>query len=634
MGLEPEELSAPLKQGLPSKVAAHVRRDVPLALLDLAVVFVAYLAILVLRFDGAVPTHFWHSFRVFIPIVVVLHLLANYTFGLYGQMWRYASIQEARRMVLAGIMGGALVLLAALWVGRTENPLPLSVVALGATISLIGFGAIRFQNRLFALRRRAANEERKRVLLVGAGDAGDMVLKDMLRNASLGLHPVGMVDDDPRKLGRAIHGVRVLGNRASIPDLVKRYEVDQVLFAVPSATSELLREVAAVCEEAGVTLRVLPSVREIVHGKVSARDIRDLRIEDLLGRQQVQTDLAAVRATLNGRRVMVTGAGGSIGSEISRQVLSFEPSALVLLDHDETHLHDLLTDIDDTDIVQTALVDVRDHDRVLQTFIRHRPEVVFHAAAHKHVDLLEIHPEEAFLTNVLGTANLTDAAVATGVERFVLISTDKAVHPKSVMGASKWFAEQIVRSVQDREGTFCAVRFGNVLGSRGSVIPKFFRQIARGGPVTVTDPAMARFFMSVQEAVQLVLQAGALSHGGEVFTLEMGEPVNILDLARNLIRLSGRVPERDVRISFIGARPGEKLVEEIVDPNEERIQTPNPGIVTSRPALPDRAALRRAIREIEILCEEGRAVDVAGRLKELAGKPLAPRERRATEVSP
>jgi len=279
-------------------------------------------------------------------------------------------------------------------------------------------------------------------------------------------------------------------------------------------------------------------------------------------------------------------------------------------------------------------VDVRDHDRVLQTFIRHRPEVVFHAAAHKHVDLLEIHPEEAFLTNVQGTANLTDAAVATGVERFVLISTDKAVHPQNVMGASKWFAEQIVRSVQDREGVFCAVRFGNVLGSRGSVIPKFFRQIARGGPVTVTDPAMARYFMSVQEAVQLVLQAGALSHGGEVFTLEMGEPVNILDLARNLIRLSGGVPERDIRISIIGARPGEKLVEEITDPDDEPTPTANPGIVTSRPALPHRAALRKAIRELEALALEGRGDDVSMRLRELALQPLSETRGNGVRVAP
>ncbi|MGH2661069.1 MAG: polysaccharide biosynthesis protein, partial [Actinomycetota bacterium] len=465
---------------------------------------------------------------------------------------------------------------------------------------------------------------RMRVLVVGAGDAGAMVLKDIRGNPSLGLDPVGIVDDDVRKIGRALYEVPVLGNRASIPPLAARLRVDQVLLAIPSATGEVVRDVAALCEEAGVSLRVLPSVREIVGGRITARDIRDLSIEDLLGRQQVQIDLEAVGAILRGRRVLVTGAGGSVGSEIARQVARFDPASLCLLDHDEPHLHDVLTELDGTRGVTGTLADVRDRDRILRLFVEVRPEVVFHAAAHKHVPVLEAHPEEAVLTNVLGTANVVDAAVGAGVHRFVLISTDKAVRPASVMGATKWFAEQIVRSVDGNRCVFSAVRFGNVLGSRGSVIPTFLRQIARGGPVTVTDPSMTRYFMSTEEAVQLVLQAAAISRGGEVLTLDMGTPVNILDLARKLIRLAGRVPDRDVPIVIVGPRPGEKLAEDLVDGEEEPLPSSHSSILVSRPLVPDRPALRRALRELEALLGEGDGAGLGARMKALAGQALQP----------
>ncbi|MGH2571967.1 MAG: polysaccharide biosynthesis protein [Actinomycetota bacterium] len=629
MSPDREREVGPKPGGWASLIVARVRRDVPLALLDLAIVFVAYLTPLVLRLEGAVPPRYWTNFLQFIPVIGFLHLLTNYLFGLYGQMWRYASVQEARRVIQAGILAGLAVVAATLLIGGTTRLLPLSVVILGAALSLMGVGALRFQSRLFGFRRRSLEAEPMRVLVVGAGDAGSMVLKDLLRNPSLGLDPVGFVDDNPRKVGLSLHGVPVLGTRVAIPRLVARLRVDQVLLAVPSAKSEVVRHVAALCEEAGVTLRVLPSVRETVGGRITARDIRDLQIEDLLGRQQVQTDLESVRGILSRRRVLVSGAGGSIGSEIVRQVLSFEPSSLLLLDHDETHLHDLLTEIDGRSGAEMELADIRDQDRILSIFMTYRPEVVFHAAAHKHVDLLESHPEEALRTNVIGTANVTDAAVATGVGRFVLISTDKAVRPASVMGASKWFAEQIVRCVPGSDCVFCAVRFGNVLGSRGSVIPTFFRQIAQGGPVTVTHPSMARYFMSVEEAVQLVLQAAALSKGGEVFTLDMGEPMNILDLAKKVIRLSGLVPDRDVQISFVGTRPGEKLVEDVLDPGEEPLPSGHPGIIASRPPLPDPAVLRRAIRELEGLASQASREELAARIKMLAGEHVQPLAARA-----
>jgi FlaA1/EpsC-like NDP-sugar epimerase len=607
----------------PARIVQIVRRDVPLAVLDAAIVVVGYLGPLVLRFDGAVPGRYWDQFWGFVPLAILVHLLSNYLFGLYGQMWRYASVQEARRMVLAGVAAGLLLVGGDAVIGGPVRPVPLSVVVLGAALSLMGFGAVRFQSRLFAFRRRSMMSQRTRLLLVGAGDAGAAVLRDMLRNPSMGLDPVGIVDDDRRKVGRSLHSIPVLGTRAAIPPLVERLRADQVLLAIPSATSDVVTDVAVLCEEADVPLRVLPSVGELVNGRITAKDIRDLQIEDLLGRQQVETDLQAVGALLRGRRVMVTGAGGSIGSEIVRQVARFAPDSICVLDRDETLLHDLVADLPADTPLEATLADIRDRDRVWAAFDRARPDIVFHAAAHKHVPILELHPEEAVQTNVIGAANVAEAAVRSGVSRLVLISTDKAVNPVSIMGISKWLAERVVLSLQGAGCRLCVVRFGNVLGSRGSVIPTFLRQIAGGGPVTVTDPAMSRYFMSVHEAVQLVLQAAALSSGGEVFTLDMGEPVNILSLARKLIRLSGRIPERDVGIAIVGTRPGEKLVEDVVSPDEENVPSSHASIVMSRPAVPDNAALRRAIREMAALASTGQAEELAARMRSLGRSGLS-----------
>jgi len=600
---------------LPGRIVALLRRDVPLALLDLLVVVTAYLVVLVLRLDGNVPQAMWVNFWWFTPIAVIAHLLANYLFGLYGQMWRYASVQEARRVVLAGVAAMILVVAADLLRG---HPVPLSVVIGGAGLSLMAFGAVRFQSRLFAFRRRAVVGDpgsRRRVLLMGAGEAGAMILRDVRRTPELGLDPVGFVDDDPRKQRLSLSGVSVLGGREAIPALSHRLGVDEVLLTMPTADNEVVRDVAERCERAGVSLRVLPSVREVVDGKVSAGDLRDLRIEDLLGRQQVVADPASVRALVTGRRVLITGAGGSIGSEIARQVAELSPEALLLLDNDETHVHDVLADVEHRTSVTPLLADIRDRGRIVDLLLDHRPGVIFHAAAHKHVPLLETHPREALFTNVLGTANLADAAVAAGVDHFVLISTDKAVRPVSVMGGSKRIAEEIVRSLEGRGTAFCAVRFGNVLGSRGSVIPTFLRQIRAGGPVTVTDASMIRYFMSVQEAVLLVLQAAALARGGEVFTLDMGEPVNIMDLARKLIRLSGHVPGRDVDITITGARPGERLREELVDDEEDPRPSGRPGIVVSTPPPPDAGALRRGLADLERMAREGMLDELAAGLR-------------------
>jgi FlaA1/EpsC-like NDP-sugar epimerase len=617
--LPPLNRSEVSPRNLPARIVAHLRRDVPLVLLDVAVTTAAYLVPLVLRFEGRVPGGYWESFWLFMPLVVMVHLATNLMFRLYGHMWRYASVEEARRVIGAAVAAGAVVILLGEILGEEGRVLPLSVVVFGTFLSLLGFGAIRFQSRLFAFRRRHDAPEPKRVLIVGAGDAGSMVLRDILRNDELGLRPVALVDDDPRKRGRSLHGVRILGTRGDIPDLVAELAVDQVIFAIPSARGDVVRDVVACCEQAEVVLKMLPSVRELVGGRVSIRDIRDLRIDDFLGRQPVETDLEAVGHILRGKRVLITGAGGSIGSEISHQVAAFGPAELLLLDHDESHLYDVSKTLRDGVEPHLLLADIRNRERIHAIFAKYRPEVVFHAAAHKHVPFLEAHPEEAVLTNVIGTANLADAAIACGTKRFVLISTDKAIRPVSVMGSSKWLAEQILWGLQGRNGcTYSTVRFGNVLGSRGSVIPTFIRQIARGEAVTVTDPEMSRFFMSVREAVQLVLQAASLSEGGEVFTLRMGEPVTILDLARRVIRMTGRVPDKDVQISIVGARPGEKIAEEIVNVDEESVESAHPSIVVSRPPKPDPVVLRGALREVETLANEGLGEELSVRMKDLA----------------
>jgi FlaA1/EpsC-like NDP-sugar epimerase len=600
--------------GIAARIVFRIRRDLPLALLDLLIVVPSYLVPLVVRFDGAVPSDYWRSFLILIPFVAAIHLLCNYVFGLYGQMWRHASVQEARRVLLSGAVSLGIILAFVLFLGHGSRALPLSVVVFGSATAVMAFGAVRFQSRLFAFRRRSVEVHHTRVLVMGVGSGGAQVLGDILRNPQLGVQVVGLIDDNPRAFGLALHGALVAGGRDAIPAVARRLHADQLLLAIPSATSELIREVAARCEEAKISLRVLPSVREVVGGQVTAHDLRDLRIEDLLGRQQVETNLGEVRGLLRGKRVLITGAGGSIGSEIARQVSTLEPAALALLDHDETLLHDLLVGLDGRRTV-SILADIRDRARMLEVFHDQRPEVVFHAAAHKHVPILEEHPQEALMTNVLGTANLAEAAVAGGTERFVMISTDKAVRPTSVMGGSKRIAEGLIRGLPGHGTVFCSVRFGNVLGSRGSVVPTFLQQIAAGGPITVTDPEMMRYFMSVEEAVQLVLQAATLSRGGEVFTLEMGEAVNILELGNKLIRLSGQVPGRDVAIQMIGARPGEKQREELIEDDEHPRPSGREGIVVSVPPAPDPAAFRRQLRELEALAREGLSAELSDRMR-------------------
>jgi FlaA1/EpsC-like NDP-sugar epimerase len=589
-----------------ASTAARMRVDLPFALLDAFFVSVAFGLILVLRFDGAVPERFWRQFVSALPLIVLVTLAMNWLWGLYGQIWKHASVLEARRIILS-TLSTAVILTAVMVVGT--RLVPLSVVGLGCLLYTLLAGATRFQSRLFALRRERSDQPGLRVVVLGAGESGASLVREMLRSPRAGLIPIAMLDDNPRTHGRHCLGVPVVGPIADLPRVVADTSAHQAVLAVADPPVELVRRAANLAETADIPLRVLRGVAELVQGQITLRDVRDVRIEDLLGREQVVTDLDAVHRLLSGRRVLVTGAGGSIGSEIARQVAEADPALLLVLDHDETHLHELCAGltgpVGEQRTVQ-LLADIRDRTVIRQLFDQHRPEIVFHAAAHKHVPVLEQYPAEAVRTNVLGTANVVDAACETGTEHLVFISTDKAVNPSCVMGASKKLGEQIVMAKSPVGCRFSAVRFGNVLGSRGSVIPTFLRQINGDGPVTVTDPRMTRFFMSIREAVQLVLQAAAMSEGRDVFVLEMGEQVRIMDLARRMIRLAGRRVGDDVEIKVTGVRPGEKLVEELHADDEALELTGHPAIRRLRPHTMPLVELDGVLEELAADAAAGR----------------------------
>jgi FlaA1/EpsC-like NDP-sugar epimerase len=580
-----------------SRRVAEMRVDPFLALLDVALMLGAYVGVLFFRHGGAVPQPDWQSLGKLLAFLALIHLASNWCWGLYGPLWRYASIHEAQLVLMAGATSLLAVLGVILLTGHSEMT---AVFTVGCALTTLLIGAIRFRSRLFALQRRKESASGVPTAIIGAGATGAAIVRDMLRRPETA-RPVVILDDDPRTKGRSLMGVPVAGSIDDLEVVAPTFGVAQAVLAIPSASQELVRRAASAADAAGVALRVVPGPTETLSGPVSFHDVRDLRIDDLLGRRQVVTDLAAVARLLSGRRVLITGGGGSIGSEIARQVAEFEPSSLIILDHDETHLHDAAPGINGP--VTQVLADVRDGEQIQAIFAQYRPEIVFHAAAHKHVPLLERHPTEAVRSNVLGTQNVVSAARACGVERFVFISTDKAVQPINVMGASKRLGELIVLNDNPVGTRFCAVRFGNVLGSRGSVVPTFARQVRAGGPLTVTDARMTRFFMTIREAVQLVLQAATLARGDEVFMLEMGQPVCILDLAHRMVRLAGRRPGIDVEIRITGRRPGEKLTEQLYAPEEQLEETAHPSILSLQPIRLEREILTRNVELLATLSD-------------------------------
>ncbi len=588
----------------------RARADLTFAVIDAIVVALAYTAALVLRFMDiqGIDVGWWHSFAFSLPAIIATHLIANLLFGAYGHVWEYASVEEAMRLVFAATSAGVgLVglLIAADVTGLSDGRvLPLMVVILGTGLSLAGMGALRFRSRMFSF-HRSTRANPKGALVVGTGRTAVDLARSARSNGS-SFHVVAFVSTDCDRSTRRLAGLPVMGTIADVPHLVSLLGVDQVVIA-DRIDNDRIRELVDGCANIDVGLRLVPHVDDFLGANGTLRDIRDLELVDLIPRPQVDTDLSAVAQILRGKRVLVTGAGGSIGSEIVRQVCAFDPAAVYALDNDETHLYEAMLGVP-TDCVRPVelLTDIRDAHAVMRIFVTHRPEVVFHAAAHKHVPILEEFPDEAIKTNVSGTANVIAAGQQTGVERFVLISTDKAVDPSSVMGASKRIAEMQVQSASaepETAGVFTAVRFGNVLGSRGSVVPTFMRQIQEGGPVTVSDPSMLRYFMTLGEAVQLVLHAAAMARGGEIFVLDMGEPVRIGDLARRMIRLAGLVPGRDIDVIVTGARPGEKHAE-LLSRTPLRASA-HPKIRITEPVCPAEATLRGAIAGLGRIAQRG-----------------------------
>ena len=573
----------------------QMRGDYLVASLDIALTSAAFISALVLRFEGRVPGQFWRDFWVFLAIAVGITVLTNLAFGLYGKLWRHASVHEARR--LAGAAGTVALLL--FIVEQIDRRTPYSVILTGVLGSYALMSLVRFQSRLFSF-RRSDGQAGLRVVVIGSRAHAGGLIRQMKDGARAGFVPVAAVDVDRAVVGKSLSDVEVAGTVSELADVIRRFNAHLAVLAIPDASHELVQLAAQQAETAGVPLKIVPPMADTMRVGVSLRELRNVNIEDLLGRQQVSTNLDSVRAMLAGQTVLITGAGGSIGSEIARQALTAGPRKVVMLDHDETHLHDIAGEL--TGPFEVVLADIRHRDRIHAVFAEHRPGVVFHAAAHKHVPVLETFPLEAAYTNVLGTANVLEAAIASGTPRFVLISTDKAVRPSSVMGASKRVCEQLLVDRTPAGSAFCAVRFGNVVGSRGSVIPTFVKQIEAGGPVTVTDPRMTRYFMTIPEAVQLVLQAATMSRAdtdAEVFMLDMGEPVNIKALAERMIRLSGRIPGKDVEIHITGIRPGEKLAEELSAANEQTAATEHPSISRLTGAVGDAAEVSIGLAELK-----------------------------------
>lgn len=602
-------------------------RNRTLLLGDIFLIVVAALGSFALRLDlGPMFSFYLPQALWLIGVGLVVKPLIYRWFGLYRRVWAYASIQEMKTIVAAVTTSSVLVsaLIVVMLAYKLIPYFPRGALLIDWLLSILLVGGLRMSLRILAesqLNNGAAAGRSRRVLIVGAGDAGALVVREMQRNPQLLLKPVCFLDDDPAKQKKQIHGIPVTGRLSDLARVLDNRHIQEVIIAIPSAPGRVVRQVADVCHARGMQFRTMPGIYELIGGKVNVNRLREVDISDLLRREPTRMEEHRIGANLGGRRVLVTGAGGSIGRELCRQVARWGPSDLVLVGHGENSIFETLLEMQENFPllpVHPVICDVRDAARLKTVFENYRPQVVFHAAAHKHVPLMEANVEEAITNNVLGTRNVVAACIQQAVERMVMISSDKAIRPTSVMGGTKRLAELVVLDGAHRaHRPFSVVRFGNVLGSRGSVIPLFKHQIARGGPVTVTHPEMQRYFMTIPEAVYLVLQASTMGQGGEVFVLNMGEQVRILDLAEDLIRLSGLEPGKDVEISFTGIRPGEKLREELWDQGAAYTPTPHPDIVLlADENLLGGEALMALIDELARLAAEGDSTAILNILDE------------------
>ncbi len=602
--------------------------------LDALILAFADIVGLLIRFDMAVPQDAATSTLYAMVFTIPLRVLILAAFGMYQRLWQYSSVRDLI-VVTAAVSSSYLASMAVVMI---SSPLSWSrgAALISYMVALGLVGATRLSTRLRAEfanhkaangRANGTNSSGCTVLIVGAGSAGAMVAKELANHPEIGKRAVGFIDDDPEKIGSVLLSLPVLGTRDQISEVVLSHRVHEIIIAMPSAPGRVIRATMDACKDLKVRIKTLPGVYELVDGKVSVKQLRDIQIEDLLGREPVDLDLDQIGAYLAGQTVLVTGAGGSIGSEICRQITRFKPKSITLLGHGENRIFEIEQELKRRHPGQhtvAVIADVRDEHRIDRVFEQYKPDVVFHAAAHKHVPLMEANPEEALTNDVFGTRNVARAADKHGAKRFVMISTDKAVNPVSVMGMSKRVAEMVVQAIGTTSQTkFMAVRFGNVLGSRGSVVPMFRKQIAEGGPVTVTHPDMTRYFMTIPEAVQLVIQAGAMGQGGEVFVLDMGEPIKITRLAEEINRLSGMEPGKDMEIVYTGVRPGEKLFEEILTTEEVATSTKHKKIDVAKDAEPDVEVLRATMREIAAAVDGGAGAE---RGKELLVALLASHE--------
>jgi FlaA1/EpsC-like NDP-sugar epimerase len=598
---------------------------------DAALVAAAWYLAFQLRFDQGVPVFYETLFERTILIVIGIKLVVFLLFGFYNHWWRYVSTRDIWRIV-RGVTVACLVADLTVYLINPVGPvrLPRSIAATDwlLTLALVAGARLLVRSIMERPSPRGIVARGKEVLVVGAGDAAQLIVREMLKSPALGYTPIGLVDDDPRKKNLRLHGVRVLGTTEDLPRLLRESKPDEVLIAIPSAAGEVRQRIVNVASDAGVTVKTLPGIYELIAGdRDLAAQIRPVQVEDVLGREPVEVDLEAVASYLGGETVLVTGAGGSIGAELCRQIAHLGAARLVLIDHAEPALFEIERELVDERGFPPSipvLADVKNQAKMRQVFERYRPTVVFHAAAYKHVPLMEANPVESARNNVLGTKAMAQVAVEFGAERFVLVSTDKALNPRAVYGQCKTICEWVVEAYGHRpdvQTRFVAVRFGNVLGSSGSVISIFRRQIEKGGPLTVTHPEMTRYFMTTPEAVALVVQAGGIGGRGEIFVLDMGDPVRIVELAQNMIRLSGKEPAKDIAIEFIGVRPGEKMHEELIGEGETADPTSHPKILrVTRPTV-DAAWLDEQIAVLERLVEEGDTLGLVSLLTSMMSAP-------------
>lgn len=589
-------------------------------ILDIVFINVSLILSLILRFGNGWGTFFY----VYWGSIIYLSgffLLFAVIFKLYRRIWRYLSIGDL--FLIAEIVTGGIfaTVLCLNWVNGVA--FPRTVVALTWFFSLALVGGSRLIWRIYCERKGALNRGQERILIVGAGDAGEVISREIIRRPDLG-ELVGFVDDDKEKIGKRIHNVKVLGNTEEINGILEKEQISTVIISIPAASGKEIKKIVDNVKNKEVKIKTLPGLYELVDGKVSVSRIRDIRIEDLLGREPVDLNLEEISGYLEGRKVMVTGGGGSIGGELARQIYRFGPKSLILLDHSENGLFHINLELEGKLLgveIELVVADIRDRDKMEKIFKKYVPEVVFHAAAHKHVPMMEYHPDEAVSNNIIGTKNVAELAGKYGAERVVMISTDKAINPTSVMGASKRVAEMVVKDLGSKSNTkFVAVRFGNVLESNGSVVPMFKQQIAEGGPVTVTDREVKRYFMTLPEASQLVIQAGALGTGGEVFVLDMGEPIKVLDMAEELIRLSGFEVGEDIEIKIVGLRPGEKMFEEILTEEERSGVLGDSGhekIFIAKVEGVEGEKLKKDVKELERLAKEMDSEGIVRKLQEM-----------------